>query len=204
MFSSLTASNCASRIYDCRFEFIVMIKARTRSGFKHRLQHFPSQCDKNIIIIVTEQFDPSALPHVQLLLIKYVLKNLMIRKHGNGYIKNEQKMKLSWTNLSTGLEERGKIEAKGIFTNGPTRTRFMGWCMRTRSSSNLIVESSTIPKRRNRRRSKQIVKRAFGLCRNPPVATIAGYVRYYVGIAPRPIEGYGDPAILFRYTCRKF
>ncbi|GKC00842.1 reverse transcriptase domain-containing protein [Tanacetum coccineum] len=30
--------------------------------------------------------------------------------------------------------------------------------MRTRSSSNLIVESSTIPKRRNRRRSKQIVE----------------------------------------------
>ncbi|GKB24685.1 hypothetical protein Tco_0864086, partial [Tanacetum coccineum] len=96
-----------------------MTKARTRSGFKHRLQHSPSQCDKNIIIIVTEQFDPLVLPHVQLLLIKYVLKNLMIRKHGNGYIKNGQKMKLNWT-LSTRLEERGKIEAEGIFTNGST------------------------------------------------------------------------------------
>ncbi|GJT43599.1 reverse transcriptase domain-containing protein [Tanacetum coccineum] len=35
--------------------------------------------------------------------------------------------------------------------------------MRTRSSSNLIVESSTISKRRNRRRSKQIVNPSFEL-----------------------------------------
>ncbi|GJU71430.1 reverse transcriptase domain-containing protein [Tanacetum coccineum] len=45
--------------------------------------------------------------------------------------------------------------------------------MRTRSSSNLIVESSTIPKRRNRRRSKQIVEPELRTIVETPVATIA-------------------------------
>ncbi|GKC33932.1 hypothetical protein Tco_1046316 [Tanacetum coccineum] len=45
--------------------------------------------------------------------------------------------------------------------------------MRTRSSSNLIVESSTIPKRRNRRRSKQIVEPKLRTIVETPVATMA-------------------------------
>ncbi|GJX79683.1 reverse transcriptase domain-containing protein [Tanacetum coccineum] len=45
--------------------------------------------------------------------------------------------------------------------------------MRTRSSSNLIVESSTIPKRRNRRRSKQIVEPEIRTIVETPVVTMA-------------------------------
>ncbi|GJX86382.1 reverse transcriptase domain-containing protein [Tanacetum coccineum] len=45
--------------------------------------------------------------------------------------------------------------------------------MRTRSSSNVIVESSTIPKRRNRRRSKQIVELELQTIVETPVATMA-------------------------------
>ncbi|GJZ66132.1 hypothetical protein Tco_0622828 [Tanacetum coccineum] len=45
--------------------------------------------------------------------------------------------------------------------------------MRTRSSSNLIVESFTIPKRRNRRRFKQIVKPELQTIVETPVATMA-------------------------------
>ncbi|GJW71677.1 hypothetical protein Tco_0128594 [Tanacetum coccineum] len=42
------------------------------------------------------------------------------------YIKKD-KNKAKWTKPSTGLEEREKSEAEGIFIfNGPTRTRFMG------------------------------------------------------------------------------
>ncbi|GKE87840.1 reverse transcriptase domain-containing protein [Tanacetum coccineum] len=45
--------------------------------------------------------------------------------------------------------------------------------MRTRSSSNLIVESSTIPKRRNRRRFKQIVESEIRTIVETPVVTTA-------------------------------
>ncbi|GKD67529.1 reverse transcriptase domain-containing protein [Tanacetum coccineum] len=45
--------------------------------------------------------------------------------------------------------------------------------MRTRSSSNLIVESYTIPKRRNRRRSKQIVEPDIRTIIETPVVTMA-------------------------------
>ncbi|GKE71439.1 reverse transcriptase domain-containing protein [Tanacetum coccineum] len=45
--------------------------------------------------------------------------------------------------------------------------------MRTGSSSNLIVESSTIPKRRNRRHSKQIVEPELLTIVETPVATMA-------------------------------
>ncbi|GKD52963.1 reverse transcriptase domain-containing protein [Tanacetum coccineum] len=71
--------------------------------------------------------------------------------------------------------------------------------MRTRSSSNLIVESSTIPKRRNRRRSKQIVKLELHTIVETPVATMAD-TRTMSELLQAPTEGYGDaiviPAIL--------
>ncbi|GJT78487.1 hypothetical protein Tco_1045212 [Tanacetum coccineum] len=71
--------------------------------------------------------------------------------------------------------------------------------MRTRSSSNLIVESSTIPKRRNRRRSKQIVKPEIRTIVETPVVTMAD-MRTMSVLLQAPTEGYGDaiviPAIL--------
>ncbi|GJW01427.1 reverse transcriptase domain-containing protein [Tanacetum coccineum] len=69
--------------------------------------------------------------------------------------------------------------------------------MRTRSSSNFIVESSTTPKRRNRRRSKQRVE-PFSL-EETSVVTMADQ-RTMAELLQAPTEGYGDaiviPAIL--------
>ncbi|GKC44561.1 reverse transcriptase domain-containing protein [Tanacetum coccineum] len=69
--------------------------------------------------------------------------------------------------------------------------------MRTRSSSNLIFESSTTPKRHNRRRSKQRVK-PFSL-EETSVVTMADQ-RTMAELLQAPTEGYGDaiviPAIL--------
>ncbi|GKC54472.1 reverse transcriptase domain-containing protein [Tanacetum coccineum] len=71
--------------------------------------------------------------------------------------------------------------------------------MRTRFSSNLIVESSTIPKRRHRRRSKQIVKPELRTIVETPVATMAD-TRTMSELLQAPTEGYRDaiviPAIL--------
>ncbi|GJX88265.1 reverse transcriptase domain-containing protein [Tanacetum coccineum] len=71
--------------------------------------------------------------------------------------------------------------------------------MRTRSSSNLIVESSTIPKRRNHRRSKQIVEPELRSIVETPIATMAD-TRTMSELLQAPTEGYGDaiviPAIL--------
>ncbi|GKB66377.1 reverse transcriptase domain-containing protein [Tanacetum coccineum] len=71
--------------------------------------------------------------------------------------------------------------------------------MRTRSSSNLIVESSMILKRRNRRRSKQIVKPEIQTIVETPVVTMAD-TRTMSELLQAPTEGYGDaiviPAIL--------
>ncbi|GJW99878.1 reverse transcriptase domain-containing protein [Tanacetum coccineum] len=67
--------------------------------------------------------------------------------------------------------------------------------MRTRSSSNLIVESSTILKRRNRRRSKQIVKPELRSIVETPVATMAD-TRTMSELLQAPTEGYGDAIVL--------
>ncbi|GKD54737.1 reverse transcriptase domain-containing protein [Tanacetum coccineum] len=71
--------------------------------------------------------------------------------------------------------------------------------MLTRSSSNLIVESFTIPKRRNRIRSKQIVEPELRTIVETPVATMAD-TRTMSELLQAPTEGYGDaiviPAIL--------
>ncbi|GJW61937.1 hypothetical protein Tco_0111272 [Tanacetum coccineum] len=70
-------------------------------------------------------------------------------------------------------------------------------CMRTRSSSNLVGETSTNPKRHNRRRSKQRVE-PFSL-EESPVVTMADQ-RTMAELLQAPTEGYGDaiviPAIL--------
>ncbi|GJY01471.1 hypothetical protein Tco_0359623, partial [Tanacetum coccineum] len=69
--------------------------------------------------------------------------------------------------------------------------------MRTRSSSNLVGETFTNPKRHNRRSSKQTVK-PFSLEENP-VVTMADQ-RTMAQLLQAPTEGYEDaifiPAIL--------
>ncbi|GJR66157.1 reverse transcriptase domain-containing protein [Tanacetum coccineum] len=71
--------------------------------------------------------------------------------------------------------------------------------MLTRSSSNLIVESSTIPKRRNRRRSKQVVEPELRSIVESPIVTMADTCTMSE-LLQAPTEGYGDaiviPAIL--------
>nr|GEV91565.1 reverse transcriptase domain-containing protein [Tanacetum cinerariifolium] len=71
--------------------------------------------------------------------------------------------------------------------------------MRARSFSNLIVEPVKIPKRRNRRRSKQIVKPEFRTIVETPITTMAD-ARTMSELLQAPTEGYGDaiviPAIL--------
>ncbi|GKA66167.1 hypothetical protein Tco_0765975 [Tanacetum coccineum] len=57
--------------------------------------------------------------------------------------------------------------------------------MRTRSSSNLIVKSSTIPKQRNHRRSKKIVKPELRTFVETPVATMADTLST-TGYSPSP------------------
>ncbi|GJT93146.1 reverse transcriptase domain-containing protein [Tanacetum coccineum] len=76
-------------------------------------------------------------------------------------------------------------------------------CMRTCSSSNLIVESFTIPKRRNRRRSKQIVKPELRTIVKTPVATIAD-TRTMSELLQAPTEGYGDAIVLPPILAKNF
>ncbi|GJW80944.1 hypothetical protein Tco_0144919 [Tanacetum coccineum] len=66
--------------------------------------------------------------------------------------------------------------------------------MRTYSSSNLIVESFTIPKRHNHRRSKQIVEPELRTIVETPVATMAD-TRTMSELLQAPAEGYGDAII---------
>nr|GEZ77776.1 reverse transcriptase domain-containing protein [Tanacetum cinerariifolium] len=67
--------------------------------------------------------------------------------------------------------------------------------MRTRSSSNLIVESSTIPKQCNRRRSKQIVKPELRTIVETSVVPMAD-TRTMSELLQAPIEGYEDAIVI--------
>ncbi|GJY79513.1 hypothetical protein Tco_0485314 [Tanacetum coccineum] len=75
--------------------------------------------------------------------------------------------------------------------------------MRTRSSSNFVVESSTIPKRRNRRRSKQIVKLELRTIVETLVATMAD-MRTMSELLQTPTEGYGDAIVLPAILAQNF
>ncbi|GJR98561.1 reverse transcriptase domain-containing protein [Tanacetum coccineum] len=75
--------------------------------------------------------------------------------------------------------------------------------MRTRSSSNLIVESSTIPKRRNHRRSKQIVEPELRTIVETPVATMTD-TRTMSELLQAPTEGYGDAIVIPAILAKKF
>ncbi|GJT82321.1 hypothetical protein Tco_1056663, partial [Tanacetum coccineum] len=66
-------------------------------------------------------------------------------------------------------------------------------CMRTRSSSHLIAESSTTPKRRNRRHSKQRVE-PFSL-EETPVVTMADQ-RTMAELLRAPTEGYAEAIVV--------
>nr|GEU47384.1 reverse transcriptase domain-containing protein [Tanacetum cinerariifolium] len=67
--------------------------------------------------------------------------------------------------------------------------------MRTRSSLNVIVESFTIPKRRNRRRSKQIVKPELRTIVVTLVVTMADTCTMSE-LLQAPTEGYGDAIVI--------
>ncbi|GJX78677.1 hypothetical protein Tco_0326826 [Tanacetum coccineum] len=67
--------------------------------------------------------------------------------------------------------------------------------MRTRSSSNLIVESSTILKRHNRRHSKQIVEPELRTIVETPVATMTD-TRTMSELLQAPTEGYRDAIVI--------
>ncbi|GJT17136.1 reverse transcriptase domain-containing protein [Tanacetum coccineum] len=73
--------------------------------------------------------------------------------------------------------------------------------MRTRSSSNLIAESFTTPKRRNRRRSKQRVE-PFSL-EETSVVTMADQ-RTMAELLQAPIEGYGDAIVTLAILTENF
>ncbi|GJZ65221.1 reverse transcriptase domain-containing protein [Tanacetum coccineum] len=75
--------------------------------------------------------------------------------------------------------------------------------MRTRSSSNLIDESSTIPKRRNRRRSKQIVEPEIRTIVETPVVTMAD-TRTMSELLQAPTEGYGDAIVIPAILAKNF
>ncbi|GKE53515.1 hypothetical protein Tco_1488671 [Tanacetum coccineum] len=75
--------------------------------------------------------------------------------------------------------------------------------MRTRSSSNLIVQSFTIPKRRNRRRSKQIVKAELRTIVKTLVATMAD-TRTMSELLQAPTERYRDVIVLPAILAKNF
>nr|GEW06765.1 putative reverse transcriptase domain-containing protein [Tanacetum cinerariifolium] len=68
-------------------------------------------------------------------------------------------------------------------------------CMRTHSSSNLIVEPVTISKRHNRRRSKEIVEPELQTIVETPVATMADTLTMSE-LLQAPAEGYSDDVVL--------
>ncbi|GKB28042.1 hypothetical protein Tco_0867443 [Tanacetum coccineum] len=75
--------------------------------------------------------------------------------------------------------------------------------MRTRSSSNLIVESSTIPKRCNRRRYKQIVEPKIRTIVETPIFTMAD-TRTMSELLQAPTEGYGDAIVIPAILAKNF
>nr|GEU51779.1 reverse transcriptase domain-containing protein [Tanacetum cinerariifolium] len=75
--------------------------------------------------------------------------------------------------------------------------------MRTRSSSKLIVESFTFPKRRNRRRSKKIVKLELRTIVETFVANMAD-TRTMSELLQAPAEGYGDAIVILAILAEDF
>nr|GEW11623.1 reverse transcriptase domain-containing protein [Tanacetum cinerariifolium] len=75
--------------------------------------------------------------------------------------------------------------------------------MSSRSSSNLIVESVTISKRRNHRRSKKIVEPEFRTIVETPVTTIED-AHTMSELLQAPTEGYGDKIVILAILADNF
>nr|GEU48293.1 reverse transcriptase domain-containing protein [Tanacetum cinerariifolium] len=75
--------------------------------------------------------------------------------------------------------------------------------MRTRSSSNLIVESFIISKRRNHKRSKQIVEPELRTIVETPVANMAD-THTMSELLQAPTEGYGDAILILAILVENF
>ncbi|GKA80991.1 reverse transcriptase domain-containing protein [Tanacetum coccineum] len=113
------------------------------------------------------------------------------------------------TKQSTKSKSKVKDEADTEeILNGPTRTHLMGRvktvkCMRTRSSSNLVAESSpnpttSNPKRRNRRRSKQPIS-----LEESPLDTMADQ-RTMADMLYAPTEGYAEAIVVLLILAEHF
>nr|GEV28068.1 reverse transcriptase domain-containing protein [Tanacetum cinerariifolium] len=94
-----------------------------------------------------------------------------------------------------GLEEREKMKPKAYLFLWANPDLVIGPVHAHPSSSNLIVESFTIPKQRNRRRSKQIVKPELRTIVETPIATMAD-TRTMSELLQAPTEGYKDAIVL--------
>nr|GEY16802.1 hypothetical protein [Tanacetum cinerariifolium] len=75
--------------------------------------------------------------------------------------------------------------------------------MRTRSSSNLIIDSFTIPKRHNCRCYKQIVEPELRTIVETPVPTMADMLSMSE-LLQAPTEGYGDTIVIPAILAKKF
>nr|GEY04422.1 reverse transcriptase domain-containing protein [Tanacetum cinerariifolium] len=75
--------------------------------------------------------------------------------------------------------------------------------MRTRSSSNLIVEPITIPKRQNRRRPQQIVEPELPTIVENPVVTMADQ-RTMAELHQAPTKGYEDAIVVLAILAENF
>nr|GEV83954.1 reverse transcriptase domain-containing protein [Tanacetum cinerariifolium] len=75
--------------------------------------------------------------------------------------------------------------------------------MRIRSSSSLIVESFTIPKRHNHRHSKKIVKLEHRTIVETPVATMAD-THTMSELLQAPTVGYGDAIVIPAILAKNF
>ncbi|GJU19101.1 reverse transcriptase domain-containing protein [Tanacetum coccineum] len=92
-------------------------------------------------------------------------------------------------------------EAESHYTM--TEKEMLAVCMCTRSLSNLIIEPVTISKRRNLRRSKQIVEPELRTIVENPVATMAD--TYTMSeLLQAPTEGYGDAIVIPAILAKNF
>ncbi|GJZ86329.1 hypothetical protein Tco_0657939 [Tanacetum coccineum] len=180
-----------------------MSNQRTMANYSSTLQ----RVTENAIVIpaiLAENFE-----------LKHGLLNLVTSKQFYGFEKEDPHAHIRWFNKITSTIKYRDVPnssiklmrfpfsiegAARIWLEKEPAYSILTWkdlCMPTRSSSNLVGETSTNPKRRNRRRSRQIVK-PFSLEENP-VVTMADQ-RTMAELLQAPTEGYRDaiviPAIL--------
>nr|GEW53752.1 reverse transcriptase domain-containing protein [Tanacetum cinerariifolium] len=116
--------------------------------------------------------------------------------------KTEHGMEKREKSKSTKVKVKDEGETEEIL-NGPIRTHLIGRCMRTRSSSNLVCESSpnltsSNQKRHNRRRSKQPF-----ILEESPVDTMADQ-RTMSELLRAPTEGYAEAIVVPPILAERF